>query len=82
MTDEAFPLEGEPADTTAPAGRRPAALNGHLLTLLPYVIAGVIFVGVGVLDPRFMLNWSPGILLLLVIAWAIPAAWRRWRRRP
>lgn len=49
--------------------------------LLPYLIAGAIFIAISVAEPRFMLNWSPGLVLLLLVTWLIPAAWRRWRRR-
>ena len=56
-------------------------LQAELRSFVPYLIAGLLFVTFGVIEPRFMLNWSPGIILLVLVAWAIPAAWRRWRRR-
>lgn len=68
------------APQEATAGRHATFLAG-LRSLVPYAVAFVVFVGLGVADPRFMLNWSPGIALLLVVVWAIPALWRRWRRR-
>jgi hypothetical protein len=57
------------------------AARRNLRPLVPYFIAGALFVAFGVFDPKFMLNWSPGIALLVVVVWAIPALWRRGRRR-
>ncbi|MCC6383116.1 MAG: hypothetical protein IT304_11475 [Dehalococcoidia bacterium] len=68
------------APVEATARKQPALVAG-LRSLVPYAVAFVIFVGLGVADPRFMLNWSPGLVLLLAVVWAIPALWRRWRRR-
>ena len=51
----------------------------NLRAFLPYFIAGVIFVVVGVNEPKFMLNWAPGIALLFVVAWVIPSLWRKRR---
>lgn len=53
----------------------------NLRAFLPYLLAGLIFISIGVNEPKFMLNWSPGILLLLAVVWAIPALWRQWRGR-
>ncbi len=60
---------------------RPGLVRRNAMAFLPYLVAGLIFVAVGVAEPRFMLNWSPGILLLLAVVWAVPALWRRWRGR-
>ena len=62
-------------------GREPAidALRRNLRALFPYLVAAVIFIGIGVIQPRFMLNWSPGIALLLAVVWGVPELWRRWR---
>jgi hypothetical protein len=68
---------GEP---TAPLSRRAAFLAG-LRSLVPYLVAGVLFITIGVIEPHFMLNWSPGLVLLLLVVWVIPALWRRWRER-
>lgn len=57
-----------------------AAIIANLKAFLPYSVAAVIFITVSVVDPRFMLNWSPGLALLLAVVWVIPALWRRWRR--
>jgi hypothetical protein len=57
------------------------ALRSDLRALIPYLIAGVIFVSIGVAQPRFMLNWSPAIALLLVVCWIVPATWRRWFKK-
>ncbi len=59
---------------------RRAAAIANLKAFLPYFIAGIIFITVSVIDPRFMLNWSPGLVLLLACVWVVPALWRRWRR--
>lgn len=59
-------------------------MNGwrkELRGLLPYLIAGALFVAISVTEPRFMLNWSPGLVLLLVVVWVVPSLWRRARRR-
>ena len=56
------------------------AMVANLKSFLPYLIAAVIFITVSVWEPRFMLNWSPGLVLLLACVWLIPALWRRWRR--
>jgi hypothetical protein len=70
------------ADAAAAPGKDPRApVFDAGRTLVPYFLAGALFVLFGVIEPRFMLNWSPGIALLFLVAWAIPAAWRRWRRR-
>ena len=61
--------------------QRSTALLANLQALLPYLVAGALFIAIGVAEPKFMLNWAPGIALLLVVAWAIPALWKRWRRK-
>jgi hypothetical protein len=48
-------------------------------TLLPYLIAGVLYIAIGVWQPRFLLSWSEGIIFLLLIVWWIPEYWRRHR---
>lgn len=60
-------------------GRR-AALRRDLRALAPYLVAGLLFITFGVIEPRFMLNWLPGIILLLLVVWVIPAAWKKRRR--
>lgn len=56
--------------------RRRALLN-DLRALRPYLVAGALFITFGVIEPRFMLNWSPGIILLLLVTWVIPALWQK-----
>ena len=68
-------------ESVAPPLSRREEFVGGLRSLFPYLIAGAVFIVLGVSDPRFMLNWSPGILLLLGIAWGVPALWRRVRAR-
>lgn len=70
----------ETESPAAPPSRR-QELAGGLRALFPYLIAGLIFIALGVTDPRFMLNWSPGILLLVGVVWGVPALWRRIRTR-
>jgi len=62
-------------------GHEPATdtLRRNLRALLPYLVAAAIFIGIGVIQPRFMLNWSPGVGLLLGVVWGGPEIWRRWR---
>ncbi len=63
------------------SGSRRDAVKANLRAFLPYLLSGVLFVVIGVSEPKFMLNWAPGIVLLLAVVWAIPALWRRWRQR-
>lgn len=63
------------------SGSRRNAVMANLRAFLPYLFSGVLFVVIGVSEPKFMLNWAPGIVLLLAVVWAIPALWRRWRQR-
>lgn len=53
----------------------------HWRTLVPYLIAAVLYITLGLLEPKFLLSWSEGILFLLFVVWAVPALWRRIRRR-
>ena len=57
-----------------------AYLRRHFPTLLPYLISAVLYIGIGVLEPRFLLSWVEGILFLFFTVWAIPALYRRLRR--
>ena len=61
--------------TTAPGSRR-ARFKG----LVPYLVAGALYVALGVWEPLFLLSWAEGIGFLLLAVWAIPALVRRWRR--
>jgi hypothetical protein len=72
--------DSEPEPPDAHRGFREAAI-GNLKTLFPYLVAGALFIVFGVIDPKFMLNWAPGLVLLLIVVWVVPALWRRWRRR-
>jgi hypothetical protein len=58
-----------------------AYLRQHFPTLLPYLIAGAIYIGIGVLEPRFLLSWAEGIIFLFFAVWAVPALFRRLYRR-
>lgn len=49
-------------------------------TLILYLIAGAVYVTLGVFFPRVMLSWAEGITFLLLIVWVLPTAYRRWRR--
>jgi hypothetical protein len=62
-------------------GSEPArdAFRRNLRGLFPYFVAAVIYLGIGIIQPRFMLNWSPGIALLLGVVWGVPEPWRRRR---
>ncbi len=55
-------------------------MKANLRAFLPYLIAAVLFIAISVTEPRFMLNWSPGLVLLLLVVWVVPALSRRWRR--
>jgi hypothetical protein len=60
-----------------PCSIDPAAL---LRGVLPYALAMAVYVGIGVWQPRVMLNWAPAIVLLLAVAWGLPALLGRRRR--
>ncbi len=62
-------------------GREPQhnTFRANLRAFFPYLVAAAIYIGIGILQPRFMLNWSPGIALLLAVVWGVPELWRRWR---
>jgi hypothetical protein len=47
---------------------------------VPYLVAGALYVALGVWDTRLLLSWAEGIAFLMVTVWAIPALIRRWRR--
>ncbi len=64
--------------TDAPAERRPG--RGRLNGLGPYLVAGALYVALGVWEPLFLLSWAEGIGFLMLTVWAIPALVRRWRR--
>jgi hypothetical protein len=53
----------------------------HWRTLIPYLIAAALYIGLGVWEPRFLLSWAEGILFLFFVVWAVPVVWRRIRRR-
>jgi hypothetical protein len=52
----------------------------HLPTLVPYAVAALLHIVVGVIEPRVLLSWAEGILFLLLFVWAVPQVWRRLRR--
>src|SRR5688572_15585541 len=71
------PLPGAPVH---PGGPSPAGFRAGFHGLLPYLVAGLLFITISVIEPRFMLNWSPGLVLMLLVCWLVPAWWRRRRR--
>jgi hypothetical protein len=42
----------------------------------PYALAYVLFIGIGVAQPNFLLSWAVGIPFLVIVAWGIPALGR------
>ena len=52
-----------------------------VIAILPYVIAGAMYIALGVWNPRFLLSWAEGIIFLLLVVWALPQLYRRWRRK-
>ena len=58
----------------------PRPQQGRLRGLVPYLIAGALYVALGVWDTRLLLSWAEGIAFLMLTVWAIPALVRRWRR--
>jgi hypothetical protein len=63
-----------------PPPPEPSPFRRWLATLLPYVVAGVLYIALGVWQPRFLLSWSEGIIFLMLVVWGIPELWRRRRR--
>lgn len=57
-----------------------AYLRRHLRAITPYLLAAIAYIALGVLDQRFLLSWTEGILSVFVGVWALPALWRRFRR--
>jgi hypothetical protein len=64
--------------TDAPAEHRPG--RGRLTGLGPYLVAGALYVALGVWEPRVLLSWAEGIAFVMLVVWAIPALIGRWRR--
>ena len=58
----------------------PRPQQGRLRGFVPYLIAGALYVALGVWDTRLLLSWAEGIAFLMLTVWAIPALVRRWRR--
>ncbi len=56
---------------------RPVA-RGRLVTLVVYGLASAIYIAVGVFFVDFMLSVVVAMAYLLVAAWLVPAAVRRW----
>ncbi len=52
-----------------------------MAALAPYLVAGVLYIAIGVWQPRFLLSWSEGIVFLLVVVWGVPEWYRRRRKR-
>ena len=48
-------------------------------SLAPYVVAGVVYVAVGVAVPELLLSWPVGVAYLLLAVWVVPALVRRAR---
>ena len=55
-------------------------LREHAATLFGYLVASTTYIALGVWEPRFLLSWAEGILFLMVVLWAVPAA-AQWMRR-
>ena len=64
--------------TDAPAELRPG--QGRFTGLGPYLVAGALYVALGVWEPRVLLSWAEGIAFVLLVVWAIPALIGRSRR--
>lgn len=45
--------------------------------LAAYMVAGVVYVGIGVVVPAFLFSWVVAAAYLLVVLWLVPAAVRR-----
>ena len=45
-----------------------------------YLVAGVVYVAIGVRFPAFLFSWVVAAAYLLVVVWLVPAALRRLLR--
>lgn len=50
-----------------------------LRELLPYLVAFVVYLAIGITVPEFMLSWPIAVGYLLITAFAVPALLRRFR---
>ncbi len=57
-----------------------AELRRFAASVAPYLGAAAVYIGLGVWQPRFLLSWTEGVAFLFLFIWAVPAAYRRWRR--
>jgi hypothetical protein len=48
--------------------------------LLLYLVAGVVYIGLGVAFPALLYSWIVGAGFLLLAVWVLPALWKRFRR--
>ena len=48
--------------------------------LAGYVVAGVVYVAIGLAVPAFLFSWVVAAAYLLVAIWLVPAGIRRLRR--
>ena len=61
-----------------PTGRLPS--RARLRGAVPYLVAGALYVPLGVWDPRLLLSWTEGIGFVFAVVWVVPAFYRRSRR--
>lgn len=48
--------------------------------MLLYLIAGAVYIGLGVAFPVLLYSWVVGAGYLLLAVWVLPALWKRLRR--
>ena len=48
--------------------------------LAGYVVAGVVYIAIGLAIPAFLFSWIVAAAYLLVAIWLVPAGLRRLRR--
>ncbi len=46
-------------------------------SVLPYAVAFVVYVALGVAVPEFMLSWPVAVAYLVLAVWVVPALLRR-----
>jgi hypothetical protein len=47
-------------------------------TLLVYLLAGVVYVSLGIFIPELLFSWWEGVPFLLLFVWTAHALWKRF----
>lgn len=47
--------------------------------IVPYILAGIAYIGCGLIYPGILYSSFTGMLFLLALVWGLPWLWRRFR---